>query len=308
MGVSMLRSRFISALTLILFAGAVRANDSMSAIEPKDYFKARDINPTIDRMIDLAIADVDSPKAQIRHLAALKHLLAVSDEFKKAKNYQSNREAIEEIAEGKRGRDPAGFVQDYAKRLLAKLDGKKAAVEKTAPLRKECLDWFPSDVKLAGGLDADQIEGAFMSVRVAMLKAMSGSKRESVYEQLETMGNVRVDRVAFGVVDAENAQDLKVFIRLTGQANQTWLADAIVRNTREEFTVKKSKAPDGVPVTALHSQFAGAVIAFIGNTDLVVIISQNKRGQTDALLAEQLALRAKKKPHATEGPLKDRLA
>src|ERR1700686_1994774 len=112
-------------LLLALLSGGMNATDLVELAQPADYFKARRFEPTIDRLIDVVIAEPATAKAQIMQLVALRHIADESDAFKKAKNYETNRLAIEEIAEGKRGKDPAGFAQEYARRVLDKLDGKK---------------------------------------------------------------------------------------------------------------------------------------------------------------------------------------
>src|SRR5438045_21805 len=77
-----------------LLAGSVNANDWMTMVQPVEYFKFHNVTPTIDRMIDFAIEDVDSAKGQIKQLAALRYLTEEADRFRKAKNYDTNRMAI----------------------------------------------------------------------------------------------------------------------------------------------------------------------------------------------------------------------
>jgi hypothetical protein len=99
-------SGLFGILMLVLSAGSVNATDWMTMVQPIEYFKSRNIDPTMDRLIDFAIADIDSAKAQIRQLAALQQFTNEAEKFKLAKNYDTNRTAIEEVAEGKHGKDP----------------------------------------------------------------------------------------------------------------------------------------------------------------------------------------------------------
>jgi hypothetical protein len=301
-------SSFVGILFMALTAGSVNATDWMSMVQPTEYFKSRDIDPTLDRMIDFVIEDVNSPKVQIRQLAALQHLANESDKFKQGKNYNLNRMAIEEIAEGKRGKDPAGFGQEYARRLLAKLDGAKFPATKFRPLRQDALNWFPADTKLALAFDMNQLQELSNDTRKGILTTLSDFSRLNLYDQLEAMGNLRVDRLAFAIVDAEKPDDQKIFMRISGKGNQAWIADALIGRSGDQFQVKKTKDADGTPILTLHSNNAGACVVLIGNTDMIVVSYQNFDGKHEDLVAELLAVRAKKKPHAGDGNLKDRLA
>src|ERR1043166_2170981 len=98
---------FPEMLLLALFSSGLNSIDLVALAPPADYFKSRRFEPTIDRMIDVVIVEPDTPKAQVLQLMALRHILDVADDFKKAKNYDTHRLPIEEIADGKRGKDPA---------------------------------------------------------------------------------------------------------------------------------------------------------------------------------------------------------
>lgn len=299
---------FMQLLLMVLSAGSVNANDWMMMVQPAEYFKSRRIEPTLDRMIDFAIADIKTPKAQIRQLAALMHLQNESERFKSAKNYESNRMAIEEVAAGQRGADPAGFGQEYAQRLLDKLDGKKIAPPKHQPLRLDALDWFPADTRLALAFDMRNLQDISGHARKEILATLSEYYRLHLYDQLESMGNVRVDRTAFGIVDGGKAEQQKTFIRISGKGNQAWIADALNERAGDGLEVKTSKASDGTPIMTLTSPLSGAACVLIGNTDMVVVSYEQFERRHDELVEEVLAVRAKKKPHAAAGALKDRLA
>jgi hypothetical protein len=125
---------FAEILALALLTGGMNDTDLVAMVQPKAYFESRQIRLSIDSMIDVAIREPKDNKAQIMQLSALRYLTDESVAFKKADNYASNREAIEEIAQGKRAQDKAGFAREYAQRMLDKLDGKKPAKAKLEPI------------------------------------------------------------------------------------------------------------------------------------------------------------------------------
>jgi hypothetical protein len=301
-------SGFFGILFLALTSGSVNATDWMTMVQPTEYFESRRIEPTIDRLIDFVIVDVDSPKTQIRHLAALRHLADQSDSFKKAKNYDTNRMAIEEVAAGKRAKDPTGFVQEYAQRLLDKLDGTKPAAAKFRPLRQGALDWFPADTTMALAFDMNQLQELSNDTRKGILTTLGEDSKLSLYDQLETMGNIRVDRLAIGFVDSEKPEDRKMYLRVSGKVNQAWVVDSLSAKTGIAFQATKSKDADGTPIITLHGQNAGTCIVLIGHTDMVVITSEKLDADHKPMVADLLAIRGKKKPHAASGNLKERLA
>jgi hypothetical protein len=299
----MVGSGFIQLLLASLSAGGINANDWMTMVQPAEYFQSRKVVPTVDRMIDFVVADIDSPKAQIKQLAALQYLSEEAEKFKASKNYATNRLAVELVADGKRGLDPAGFGQEYAKRLLLKLDGKKIEAAKAIPLRTDALRWFPADTRLAVAFDMAQLQDIGNDARKGILKNLDDHTRLRLYDQLETVGNVRFDRLSFAVIDAPKFDDQKWLVRISGKATHEWLAKAFVERGGN---VKKSKDPDGTPVSIL--QRTGEAIVLIGNTDMVIVSYNPFNAKHSAAVEDFFAVRAKKKPHAGEGALKDRLA
>ena len=202
-------------LVLALLSGGMNSTDLVALVEPAHYFKERNIQPSIDRLIDIVIVEPKTPKAQIMQLVALRRLAEDSDNFKKATNYATNRLAIEEIAAGKRGADAAGFAPEYAKRLLAKIDGAKPGPTKHPPLKDDALSWFPADVQFALALDLRPLHDTPNETLKEMLKTMSNQTKRDLYDQLESVGNYRIERLALGMVDAKNPDERKTFLRIT---------------------------------------------------------------------------------------------
>lgn len=294
-------------LMLALLSGGINSTDLVGIIQPADYFKSRNIEPTVDRLIDLVIAEPKSPKDQVRQLVSLRHIATTADEFKKAKNYETNRLAIEEIAEGKRGKDPQGFAQEYARAVLARLDGKKPPAVKIAPLRENALSLFPVEATMAYALDIRQAPDAANDTLKELLKLMPKQAKDRMYTQLEQIGNYRVDRVAFAMVDAPERQKRKMFVHVSGKGNPDWLEQMMTNLGGGRINSKRIKAPDDTPVT-LMTEGRGPAIMIIGDTDLVIAGYERFDGRHEEVVAEVLDVRAKKKANAATGKLKDRLA
>jgi hypothetical protein len=298
---------FVEILMVALMSGGVNSTDLVALIQPADYFKARQFEPTIDRLIDVVIAEPTTPKAQIMQLVALRQLADDADKFKKAKNYDTNRIAIEEIAEGKRGKDAQGFAQEYARRILDKLDGKKPAAVKLPPLREDVLNWCPAQTAMAFAFDIRRAQEPPNDGFKALLKLLPASAKNEMYTQLEKVGNVRIERVVFAMVDDGKPEDVKMIVRVTGKANPDWVARAMADNIGGNIQTKQKKAADGTPMLVLEEQ-GGGLFAFIGDTDFVIAGRKRFNGDHAPVLEEVLEVRAKKKPHAGTGVLKERLA
>src|ERR1043166_5074102 len=275
---------FPEMLLLALFSSGLNSIDLVALAPPADYFKSRRFEPTIDRMIDVVIVEPDTPKAQVLQLMALRHILDVADDFKKAKNYDTNRLAIEEIADGKRGKDPAGFAQEYAKRVLAKLDGKKSDPVKIPLLRDDALTWFPADIKFALAVDLRQSPDAQAGQSKDLLKGIPDNTKSRFYDELEKTGNVRIERFAVGGSQGNN--DMKVFVRLTGKGNPAWLSQSLaslIGGFGGNFQSKKIKLADDTSITLLQDR-NGPTVAIIGSTDIVIVANKRLDGKQDDLV------------------------
>jgi hypothetical protein len=298
---------FAEILVLALMSGGMNSTDLAELIQPAHYFATRRIEPTNDRLIDIVITEPKTAKAQIMQLTALRFIADEADRFKKAKNYPTNREAIEEIAQGKRAQDAQGFAQEYAKRVLAKLDGAKIASAKVRPMRQDALNWFPADLTIGYALDMRQSRDLANDTLKDLMKALPNAAKIEMYEQLEKLGNIRIERAAVGFVDAPKRDDQKIFVRMTGKANQAWVADALATLSGGEFQSKRLKADDGTPILLMWER-QGPAVLLVGDTDLLVVGYSKHDGKHEDVVSELLDVRAKKKPNASAGPLKERLA
>ena len=316
---------FAEVMMFALVVGGMNNTDLVGLVQPQHYFESRQVRVSIDSMIDIALTDPKDGKAQIMQLTALRYMADESVAFKKASNYATNREAIELIAQGKKAQDKVGFAKEYAQRLLDKLDGKKPAVVKTGPVGADALAWFPADVTLAGALDlrgagnADPAKDAIKDI----LKVMPEREKIQMYNVIEKMGNIRIERIAFAYTDGHEKRNSKFYFRFTGKGSQEGMLEFFNaidggRGRRQSREIKDDK---GMPITLLEEPNDHApVLMLVGNTDLVMVVQERvyvkpAKGQPapeqpkgEDLVQHVLDARSKKKPNAAAGKLKDSLA
>jgi len=139
---------------------------------------------------------------------------------------------------------------------------------------------------------------------------MPEREKKQMYEFIEKSGNIRVERAAFAWVEGTGKRDGKIFARFTGKGNQDWMVAAfnMLDGGRGRMQIKVTDDGKGTRITLLQPQNGPPVIMLVGNTDLLVVGYERNNAPQDDLVTEVLDARSKKKPSATSGPLKDRLA
>jgi hypothetical protein len=220
----------------------------VSLVQPKHYFQARQIDASIDKLIDYAGDEPKDAKTQIVQLTALRYLADEADTLKKAPKYAAHRQTLEAIAAGKKAQDPLGFAKDYASRVLHKLDNTKPAVVKSRPVREDALAWFPANATLAGAIDLQHARsiGVANDPLKELMKMMPDRVKLEMYNQIEKSGNIRVERAAFGIVDSPGKKEqMKIFLRLTGKGNQ--VSKPNVRRTTRGRRSRCSNNPTAPP-------------------------------------------------------------
>lgn len=301
---------FAPMLMLALMSGGYYTADVVTLIQPKHYFQNRQIEISVDRAIDYASDDPKTPKTQIVQLTALRYLSDESEALKKSPKVAGHRKVLEEIAAGKKAADPQGFAQDYANRVLLKLDSAKQPAAKITPLRDSALSWFPAEATLAMAVDLqfarDPGFGANDPLK-GLLKLMPEREKKEMYDYLERSGNIRLERIAFATDYREKREERKMYLRFTGKANHDWVHDMIKSMARNEQFDTKQWKDNGTQITQLKGKFSPAIV-LVGNTDIIVTGFDNPRAQDVDLVDEVMAARAGKKPNAATGALKARVA
>jgi hypothetical protein len=302
---------FMEILMLALMSGGINSADLVDLVQPTHYFQYRQWEPSVDKMADLASEDPKDAKGQIAQLTCLRYLVEETAALKKSPRYAEHRKALEAIAQGNKAQDSLGFAKEFANRVLLKLDNKKPEAAKLRPVREHALDWFPANATLAGAIDRQYSgqAGAGNDPLKDLLKLITEREKKQMYEFMEKSGNIRIERAAFAWVEGTGKRDGKIFARFTGKGNQDWMVAAfdMLDGGRGRMQIKVTKDAKGTRITLMEPQ-NGPVIMLVGNTDLLVVGYEGHNRQQDDLVTEVLDARSKKKPSATTGPLKDRLA
>jgi hypothetical protein len=138
---------------------------------------------------------------------------------------------------------------------------------------------------------------------------MPDDAKKEMYNVIEKSGNIRLERVAMGFADnAEKRDDMKIFIRFSGKGNRTWALEALKMLDGGRLQAKESKADDGTPITILQDGKRAPITMLVGNSEVMVLGYKNDMHDHEKLMTEVLETRAKKKPNASAGILKTRLA
>jgi hypothetical protein len=297
---------FSGILMLALISSGTGSTDLVDLVQPTHYFQHRDWEPSVDKMADMAGEDPKDGTGQIAQLTCLRYLADETAALKKSPRYAEHRKTLEAIAQGKKAQDSLGFAKDYANRVLLKLENKNPEAVKLRPVREHAFDWFPANATLAGAIDLQG--GAGNDSIKELLKLMPDREKKQMYAFMEKSGNVRIERAAFAWVEGTGKRDGKIFMRITDKGNQDWMVGAfnMIAGGRMQITVTKDGK--GTRITLIQEQNRPPVIMLVGNTDLLVVGYEGNNPQQDDLVTEVLDARSKKKPSATTGPLKDRLA
>jgi hypothetical protein len=293
---------------LLLLAGGGGLPDLAWAVDPGDYFASRQVDLTIDKMVGLAGQDPKDPKTQVMQLLALRYLEANGEKLKQAPRYAVHRQTLEAIASGNRAQDPQGFAREYARRVLARVDGKSLPAPAAPKLREDALAWFPADATFVAALDSRPVQGGPLPASAVsdLFKKLPEGEKAKFYEVLEKTGNVRVDRVAFAYVhDAAAIARSKIFLRLTGKANPAWVIPTLRDTAKMQETQVKDAA--GQTVTLLEEPGRAPILMVISATEMMVVGYNGDAEKHADLVEEVTAVRAGKKASAATGALKARL-
>jgi hypothetical protein len=290
-------------LLVLLMSAAGQPTDLVSLLSPQDYFKTQGIEVSTDKLVELAGKNPVDGGAQLAQLLALRSLGEDGD-FKKAANYQAQRQIIEDIAAGKKAQDKTGFAKEYAQRALAQIDGTKPPARPAPGPRAEGLTWFPTSATFVAGLESRPSAVPAprqKSLALEILKSMPPDSKKGFYSAVEGLGNIRIDRLTYAFVEGEGGK-ARNYLRLTGRFNPTWVVAMLKKLGME---AKESQETE-TPVVELGKPGRGPAIAVIGERDFVV--AGTDRGTDDGkLLAEVLTLRAKVDVRAFTSPLKTHL-
>jgi hypothetical protein len=289
----------ILGLIVLISCSGSGNNELVYLVDGQAYFKHHQITVSGESMEKLAGKEPNDAKTQIAQLLAIDWLGEHAAEGKAA------RATLESIAEGKKAQDASGFAKSHAARALARLDGKappKVAALSSGGLRGEAYRSFPDDVTLLGGIDLRASGSMKVDADSQHLLAAAFPKPEVLFEFVDEVGNMRVDRVSFAMQIPKDVSD-RTYIDIIGAGNLDWLM-AFAEKTGRDYQ-KSERKVGSEKMTILASETQGPAFAFIDHGDSQeVLMAGYEGGKAKHLEVLDLALeaRAGKKPNALKSP------
>ncbi len=295
-------------LMLALGAGGPFA-DMASLLTPEAYFRSRNVELTVPNLVQRVVTAPKGGKAELQQLLAIRLLVIDPDEVR---NDKTVRQALEDVAAGKKGQDRLGFAKQYAGWALARLTGAKPPPPAvTAGGLADAFAWFPADVTWAAAVDLRPTARVpphdFGHLKTLFDRQLRPGSEAALFAFAEQVGNCRLDRVAFGLSMGPNPKDgpERVFVRLTGLADHGRLV-AYLKSVNPGIRVESRK--DGKePVTVLSHANRAPAFVVIGDRELVIAGPANNSADAAAAVAALLDVRAGRKKGLTAGPLAARL-
>jgi hypothetical protein len=285
-------------------------NDLTSLIDADEYFKARQIAVTLDRLLELAGKKPGDGRDQVGQLLAIRYL---GEHAELAKDPRVQK-LLEEVADGKKGAYAEGFARDYARRALDRLAGRPPAREASGDQGNlnDAFTWLPERVSLVGAYDLRKLPPPLpkdeLMVRAALGIAVPAKAREEMFKFIESTGNLRIDRFVWGFFeDRQDPLKMQFFARFTGLGDPKRLVDVIRQSGLPIGEVKEEKGPRGEPITLLlpNNNF-GVGIAVTGNTDLF-FATYPGQGKSADLIREVMKVRSGGQPSVLKAPLGNKI-
>jgi hypothetical protein len=305
-------------------------SDIVSSLPVKEYFEVRQIEPTVDKLLELAATAPATPKAQIAQLFALRQLAVDADAVKKSAKAADVRKLLRDIADGKKANDATGFAAEYAARTLIALDGGKEKPVKRGTWR-EGAAWLPKEITFFGGVDSrDARPGDAAADLTAMLAAIPKRDKEQMFDAIEKIGNIRLERIVGGsaarAVPTESANGKihgDIFVRITGRGNPKWIGDALTATGPGMKLTERKLGNKDVRILSSTGPY-GPCMALVGDSDFLMagfdqVFEFRKPAKDEEKvevkaedptvnLEKMLALAAKPGEDVTSGVLKAELA
>ncbi len=276
-----------SPIIFLLLAGSGNTgNDVVSLLPAEDYFESRMIDVTIEKMMELAGKDPVDPKTSIQQLLAIRVLAEDPAKVKKDANFAANLKVLQDIAAGKKAQDKLGFSKEYASWAVAILTDKKLpAAPAGKKLTESALDWFPEDVGLVAAVDMGGAQvkfGQSKEVRELVsvaVKQIPRRDRTEIYDVVDEMGNMRIDRAAFAYrPDPVGNEDERIYLRVSGKADHKLLS-ALLQKGLTNLRIENAKGANNEPITILGGQRFDPAFAIVGDSDFLMGIGKIRGDQ-----------------------------
>ena len=117
-------------IAALLLGGGASFNDLVSLIDAEDYFRAREVQTSIDGLKELAGKEPKDARGQVSQLLAIRLLGELK--IGNADEKQRIVAALAPIAAGTRAQDRDGFAKRYAQRAVARLVASGSSNRETA--------------------------------------------------------------------------------------------------------------------------------------------------------------------------------
>ena len=302
----MFMASFSELLVLLMMSLGGGSADLATLLDPGDYFKMRNIEINVAKMMELATAEPKGGGNQISQLLALRTLGSEGEKLKKDEKYAEYRQALEAIATGTKAQDKQGFAKEYALRTLAQIDGKPLK----APAVKEkwvedALGWFPASTTMAFAMDMQRGQPApdpreLQNSLIKLLPLIPAKERHSMYDFIDQVGNIQIKRVAVAYGEsAENPDDGEIMVRVTGKADMPRIVKLLEGLGLE---AKERKGRKGENFTMLTGKNLPALL--IVGDEMVLAASIKRNGEHLGALSKLLDVRESGKGGVMEGALK----
>lgn len=307
---------FDSWAMVLFFLTLNSGNDLVSVLDPAEYFKARKVQVTVDKMVELATTQASNGKGQVQQLFALRLLAQDAAEVKKAKNFADILKSIEEVAEGKKAQDLQGFAAEYARKTAIALGSQLAPTKEGIPensAKQDAVSWFPKQSTVVLSLDYrnDGAQGGkeMDELRKKLLASMPPFVTEQIYQAAEEMGNVRLDRFSLGCAEnAQNVNDGDVYLRFTGKLDHKRFVAYLKKKLPGNVQFKETKSFRGKPISLFWTPNQAPAIALVGDNDLIMAGPMGGPNRDSLKIVEEvLDVHRGKVPSVLEGPLAAKL-
>jgi hypothetical protein len=268
---AMMGTGFMEMLIMLALMTGGGNIDIVSSLPAKEYFKARNIEISADKLMEFATQTPDSGKKQFVQLISLSHLASDPDLLKKSAKLAEHRRLLGEIAQGKKANDATGFAAQYAEKALVALDGQKLPPPGRRPW-KDSIKYLPDDANFVALIDLASAQSAERKAPdlTMILNLIPPQEKEKFWSAVENIGNYQVDSISVALnYGADGNQISHLVARFTGKGNPDWFADAIKGDFKED-AAKNRVGPDGEKIRVLTSDRDGPAITIVGDREVLV--------------------------------------
>jgi hypothetical protein len=297
----------LSLLAMTPGGGSAFHTDLLAVVLSDSYLQAQQVDTKPESLLAVVKRSPSSPRELATQLVAIRWFGENADQLGDKRPAVS--EALQGLAKG-----PPGFARDYALFALARLDGKTPPALHIMPkdsTRSQAFEWFPDDVSFVAALDLRAAPGqkeadaetvlAVNRIRNKFLTVIPGNALPGIHGIVSDLGNVRVDRVAFGYSpDPTGQRRDRLFVRITGQGDAKHVAE-FIKSKGQQANLEERKGPNGVAMRVL-TQPRMPIFAFIGDTDLVICGYEDDNANHAEVFDQFLSVLSGKRGSAAKGP------